>query len=66
MYKFTLANRFAFSNSKPNPFLKIAKQLSVGSKTVTYFDLPAINDSRLDKLPYSIRVLLESAIRNCD
>jgi aconitate hydratase len=28
--------------------------------------LPAIGDSRLDSLPYSIRVLLESAVRNCD
>lgn len=25
-----------------------------------------MNDKRLDKLPYSIRVLLESAVRNCD
>jgi aconitate hydratase len=25
-----------------------------------------LGDERLSKLPYSIRVLLESAIRNCD
>jgi len=25
-----------------------------------------LNDERLEKLPFSIRVLLESAIRNCD
>ncbi len=33
---------------------------------MTYFNLPALNDPRLERLPFSIRVLLESAIRNCD
>jgi len=28
--------------------------------------LPALADERYQKLPYSIRVLLESAVRNCD
>ena len=28
--------------------------------------MSSLNDSRLGKLPYSIRVLLESAMRNCD
>lgn len=55
-----------FSKSKPNPFEKIAKTLTVGSKTVTYYSLPSLSDARLDRLPFSIRVLLESAIRNCD
>lgn len=31
-----------------------------------YYNLPALGDSRVQKLPYSIRVLLESAVRNCD
>ncbi|XP_027061584.1 putative aconitate hydratase, cytoplasmic isoform X2 [Coffea arabica] len=31
-----------------------------------FYSLPALNDPRIDKLPYSIRILLESAIRNCD
>ncbi|KAL2988300.1 hypothetical protein AAZX31_11G078800 [Glycine max] len=31
-----------------------------------YFSLPALNDRRIDRLPYSVRILLESAIRNCD
>ena len=26
----------------------------------------ALGDKRIEKLPYSIRVLLESAVRNCD
>ncbi|XP_039281757.1 cytoplasmic aconitate hydratase isoform X2 [Nilaparvata lugens] len=48
-----------------NPFQKYLKTLTVGSKEYKYFDLPALG-SQYDKLPYSIRVLLESAVRNCD
>ena len=40
--------------------------MTLGSKTVTYYSLPTLADPRLERLPYSIRVLLESAIRNCD
>lgn len=32
----------------------------------SYFSLTGLNDPRVDSLPYSIRVLLESVIRNCD
>jgi aconitase A len=38
----------------------------VGDETFHYFNLQALNDPRLEKLPFSIRVLLESAVRNCD
>ncbi|CAD5196499.1 unnamed protein product [Musa acuminata subsp. malaccensis] len=31
-----------------------------------YYSLPALTDPRIERLPYSIRILLESAIRNCD
>jgi aconitate hydratase len=62
----TVIARARFSKSKPNPFEKIAKKLTLGNKTVTYYSLPSLNDPRLNNLPYSIRVLLESAIRNCD
>ncbi|KAF7831295.1 aconitate hydratase, cytoplasmic [Senna tora] len=31
-----------------------------------FYSLPALNDPRIDRLPFSIRILLESAIRNCD
>ena len=55
-----------FSQAKPNPFQKVAQTLSVGGKTVTYYNLPALKDPKFDKLPYSVRVLLESAVRNCD
>ncbi|KAF2588962.1 hypothetical protein F2Q70_00039736 [Brassica cretica] len=37
-----------------------------GGEYGKYYSLPALNDPRIDKLPYSVRILLESAIRNCD
>lgn len=49
-----------------NPFSKHIKTLVVDGKELSYFDLTSLLDSRYDKLPYSIRILLESAIRNCD
>ncbi|KAJ7953173.1 Aconitate hydratase [Quillaja saponaria] len=51
-----------------NPFNKILKTLEKpgGGEFGKYYSLPALNDPRIDRLPYSIRILLESAIRNCD
>ncbi|KAI9115728.1 hypothetical protein K1719_013397 [Acacia pycnantha] len=37
-----------------------------GGEFGKFYSLPALNDPRIDKLPYSIKILLESAIRNCD
>ncbi|MED6209127.1 hypothetical protein PIB30_051706 [Stylosanthes scabra] len=37
-----------------------------GGEHGIFYSLPALNDPRIDRLPYSIRILLESAIRNCD
>ncbi|MED6216172.1 aconitate hydratase [Stylosanthes scabra] len=37
-----------------------------GGEHGKFYNLPALNDPRIDRLPYSIRILLESAIRNCD
>ncbi|KAJ0250962.1 Aconitate hydratase 2 [Hirschfeldia incana] len=37
-----------------------------GGEYGKYYSLTALNDPRIDKLPYSVRILLESAIRNCD
>lgn len=31
-----------------------------------YYSLPALKDPRTDALPFSIKILLESAVRNCD
>lgn len=51
---------------KANPFQNVEQELQVGDKSYKYFSLPALNDERVNKLPFSIRVLLESALRNCD
>lgn len=52
-----------------NPFHSILKTLEKpdgNGDFGKYYSLPSLNDSRIDRLPYSIRILLESAIRNCD
>jgi aconitate hydratase len=52
-----------------HPFKSILKTLERadgGGEFGKYYSLPALNDPRIDRLPYSIRILLESAIRNCD
>ncbi len=51
-----------------NPFSS-RSQLKVGKKTYTYFSLRALQAAgvvELEKLPFSIRVLLEQALRNLD
>jgi aconitate hydratase len=52
--------------SSSNPFDKVLKELEVNGKTFKYYSLPALNDERVAKLPFSIRILLESALRNND
>ncbi|CAN6457564.1 unnamed protein product [Victoria cruziana] len=51
-----------------NPFKGILTSLPKpgGGEFGKFYSLPALNDPRIDRLPYSIRILLESAIRNCD
>lgn len=51
-----------------NVFHSILKTLEKpdGGEFGKYYSLPALNDPRIEKLPYSIKILLESAIRNCD
>jgi aconitate hydratase len=49
-----------------NPFAGVLRELEAGGKKYKYYSLPALEDERLVELPYSIRVLLEAAIRNCD
>lgn len=48
-----------------NPYKKLLKTLNYGNRDFKYFDLPALGPE-YDKLPFSIRVILESAVRNCD
>jgi len=49
-----------------NPFSHLKQTLKVGDKSYHYFNLQDLKDERLPTLPYSIRVLLEAAVRNCD
>jgi len=49
-----------------NPFNGVKQSLTIGDSSCTFFNLVALNDPRYDELPFSIRVLLESAVRNCD
>ncbi|BFF91454.1 cytoplasmic aconitate hydratase [Drosophila madeirensis] len=53
------------SNSGANPFSHLEKSFTQDGNVYKYFDLPKI-DNKYDALPFSIRILLESAVRNCD
>jgi len=59
-------SRYGFAHSKPNPFQRVASQFQSAGKILTYYNIQGLNDPRLEKLPFSIRILLESAVRNCD
>ncbi|XP_004517086.1 aconitate hydratase, cytoplasmic isoform X1 [Cicer arietinum] len=54
--------------SNENPFKGNLTSLPKpgGGEFGKFYSLPSLNDPRIEKLPYSIRILLESAIRNCD
>ncbi|XP_041840688.1 cytoplasmic aconitate hydratase [Melanotaenia boesemani] len=49
-----------------NPFQHIIEPLDPKDPTQKFFSLSKLADPRYDRLPFSIRVLLESAVRNCD
>ncbi|KAL7641800.1 UNVERIFIED_CONTAM: hypothetical protein RMT77_007674 [Armadillidium vulgare] len=49
-----------------NPFCNLLSKILIEGKYYKYFDLTKLNDVQYERLPFSIRVLLESAIRNCD
>ncbi|XP_051238998.1 iron-responsive element-binding protein 2 [Dicentrarchus labrax] len=49
---------------KEHPYSHLIDTLQDGR--IKFFNLQKLNDPRYDKLPLSIRVLLEAAIRNCD
>ncbi|CAI7923422.1 unnamed protein product [Closterium sp. NIES-54] len=63
-----ILTRKASSAAPENPFKNIVTDLpsADGGSYGKYYSLPALNDPRVDRLPYSIRILLESALRNCD
>ncbi|XP_040216242.1 cytoplasmic aconitate hydratase isoform X3 [Rana temporaria] len=49
-----------------NPFQHLVEPLDPDEPDKKFFNLHKLNDERYARLPFSIRVLLESAIRNCD
>ncbi|XP_075450838.1 cytoplasmic aconitate hydratase isoform X2 [Ascaphus truei] len=49
-----------------NPFEHIAEPLDSAQPDKKFYNLNKLSDSRYERLPFSIRVLLEAAIRNCD
>ncbi|XP_053977010.1 cytoplasmic aconitate hydratase-like [Hylaeus volcanicus] len=51
--------------AEDNPFNNILKSIKVGSKEYKYYDVTHFG-KKYDRLPFSVRVLLESAVRNCD
>ncbi|XP_076650973.1 cytoplasmic aconitate hydratase [Halictus rubicundus] len=48
-----------------NPYNHLLKSVTIESKDYNYYDISSFG-KKYDRLPFSIRVLLESAIRNCD
>lgn len=49
-----------------NPFANLLTDLKVGDNSYKYYSLSKLNDPRVARLPFSIRILLESAVRNAD
>ncbi|VEN40522.1 unnamed protein product [Callosobruchus maculatus] len=49
-----------------NLYNKYLRTLTVDNKQYKYYDIADVAGNCYDDLPYSIRVLLESAVRNCD
>ncbi|MDR2981087.1 MAG: aconitate hydratase [Puniceicoccales bacterium] len=55
-------------SEKPNPFHTL-RPFSHGTASGSFYSLPALADagfSKLSRLPASIRIVLESLLRNCD
>ncbi|XP_012287707.1 cytoplasmic aconitate hydratase isoform X2 [Orussus abietinus] len=48
-----------------NPYKSLLRTINVGDKDCQFYDISTLGET-YDKLPYSVRVLLESAVRNCD
>ncbi|XP_031843107.1 cytoplasmic aconitate hydratase isoform X2 [Nomia melanderi] len=51
--------------AEENPYNHLLKSITIESKEYKYYDISSFG-TKYDRLPFSIRVLLESAIRNCD
>ncbi|KAH7932652.1 hypothetical protein HPB49_000497 [Dermacentor silvarum] len=49
-----------------NPYSDCVRTLAVDGKEYRYHSLPDLGDARYGRLPFAVRVLLESAVRHCD
>ncbi|XP_070177779.1 probable cytoplasmic aconitate hydratase [Littorina saxatilis] len=49
-----------------NPFKSTLQTVKIGAEECRFYDLSKLDAGKLKKLPFSVRVLLESAVRNCD
>ncbi|XP_032643338.1 cytoplasmic aconitate hydratase [Chelonoidis abingdonii] len=49
-----------------NPFAWLAEPLDSNQPAKKFFNLNKLGDARYGRLPFSIKVLLEAAVRNCD
>uniref|UniRef100_A0A915CZM3 Cytoplasmic aconitate hydratase n=1 Tax=Ditylenchus dipsaci TaxID=166011 RepID=A0A915CZM3_9BILA len=47
-------------------YSNILQSIQVNNQTYKFYDLTQLKDARYEKLPVSIRYLLESAVRGCD
>ncbi|XP_013872919.1 cytoplasmic aconitate hydratase [Austrofundulus limnaeus] len=54
------------SATEKNPFQHIVEPLDPKEANQRFYNLTKLGDPRYERLPFSIRVLLESAVRNCD
>lgn len=61
---FFLSTLFYALESAQNPFKFLKKTLDINGEVFYYYDISYFE--QISKLPFSIRVLLESALRNCD
>ena len=54
----------------PKIYSNLEKKIEIGGVEHSYFDVLSdeslIDQSKYSRLPFSIRILLESAVRNCD
>ncbi|XP_015681773.1 cytoplasmic aconitate hydratase [Protobothrops mucrosquamatus] len=49
-----------------NPFAHLTEPLDLSQSAKKFFNLNHLKDTRYAHLPFSIRILLEAAVRNCD
>ncbi|XP_072314656.1 cytoplasmic aconitate hydratase [Eucyclogobius newberryi] len=54
------------SETASNPFQHLVEPLEPSQPDQRFYNLTKLGDPRYERLPFSIRVLLESAVRNCD